>query len=194
MAMTKVECELMTQDAIDVEVTQDALLDVEIGGSAGVLLQAKSVEITENGTSVVAPDDGFDGLKSVEINTNVQIEWGKIGGDIENQTDLVEYIEQHADNSGIPTLTIPDSTAIQELAPNVLYIFETRTSTLTLELGAPIVGIANEYHFFVVCGSTAPTINFPTGIAWNGGNAPKIEAEKTYEISILNNIAAFFEV
>lgn len=61
MAMAKVECELITQDAID----------VEIGGSAGVLLQAKSVEVTANGTSVVAPDDGFDGLKSVEINTNV---------------------------------------------------------------------------------------------------------------------------
>lgn len=62
-------CEL--QNTLDVEVTQDALLDVEIGGSAEVLLQANSVEITENGTSVVAPDDGFDGLKSVEINTNV---------------------------------------------------------------------------------------------------------------------------
>ena len=63
------ECEL--QNTLDVEVTQDALLDVEIGGSAGVLLQAKSVEITENGKSVVTPDDGFDGLKGVEINTNV---------------------------------------------------------------------------------------------------------------------------
>ena len=62
-------CEL--QNTLDVEVTQDALLDVEIGGSTGVLLQAKSVEITENGIIVVAPDDGFDGLKSVEINTNV---------------------------------------------------------------------------------------------------------------------------
>lgn len=62
-------CEL--QNTLYVEVTQDALLDVEIGGSAGVLLQAKSVEVTANGTSVVAPDDGFDGLKSVEINTNV---------------------------------------------------------------------------------------------------------------------------
>ena len=62
-------CEL--QNNLDVEVTQDALLDVEIGGSAGVLLQAKSVEVTENGTSVVAPDDGFDGLSGVEINTNV---------------------------------------------------------------------------------------------------------------------------
>lgn len=63
------ECEL--QNTLDVEVTQDALLDVEIGGSAGVLLQAKSVEVTANGTSVVAPDDGFDGLSGVEINTNV---------------------------------------------------------------------------------------------------------------------------
>ena len=59
------------QNTLDVEVTQDALLDVEIGGSAGVLLQAKSVDVEYNGTIVVAPDDGFDGLKSVEINTNV---------------------------------------------------------------------------------------------------------------------------
>ena len=186
------ECEL--QNTLDVEVTQDALLDMEICGSAGVLLQEKSVEINANGTSVIAPDDGFDGLKSVEINTNVQIEWGNITGDIDNQQDLVEYIEQHSDHSGIPTLTVPDSTAEQVLAPNVLYIFETRTSTLTLTLGTPIEGIANEYHFFVVCGSTAPTINFPSGISWNGENAPKIAADKTYEISILNNIAAYFEV
>ena len=95
---------------------------------------------------------------------------------------------------GILTLTVPDSTAEQVLAPNVLYIFETRTSTLTLTLGTPIDGIANEYHFFVVCGSTAPTINFPSGITWNGENAPEIAAGKTYEVSILNNIAAYFEV
>lgn len=61
-------CEL--QNTLEVEVTQDTL-DVEIGGSAGVLLQAKSVDVTENGTSVVSPDDGFDGLSGVEINTNV---------------------------------------------------------------------------------------------------------------------------
>lgn len=105
-----------------------------------------------------------------------------------------EILAAIAANAGIPTLTIPDSTAAQELAPNVLYIFATRTSTLTLTLGTPIVGIANEYHFFVVCGSTAPTINFPAGITWNGGSAPTIAADKTYEVSILNNVAAYFEV
>ena len=58
--MAKVECELMTQDAIDVEIA-----------GRGTLLQEKSVDVEHNGTIVVAPDDGFDGLKSVEINTNV---------------------------------------------------------------------------------------------------------------------------
>ena len=80
-------CEL--QNTLDVEVTQDALLDMEIGGSAGVLLQAKSVDVTENGTSVVAPDDGFDGLKSVEINTNVP---EKIIG-VPEATDGISFVD-----------------------------------------------------------------------------------------------------
>ena len=58
--MAKVECELITQDAID----------VEIGSGLGAVWQVKSVDITENGTAVVKPDDGFDGLQLVEINTN----------------------------------------------------------------------------------------------------------------------------
>ena len=58
--MAKVECELITQDAID----------VEIGGGLGALFQEKSVEITENGKSIVTPDSGFDGMQIVEINTN----------------------------------------------------------------------------------------------------------------------------
>ena len=58
--MAKVECELITQDAID----------VEIGAGLGAVLQGKIVDITENGTAVVKPDDGFDGLQFVEINTN----------------------------------------------------------------------------------------------------------------------------
>ena len=60
MDMAKVECELMTQDAID----------VEIAGN-GTVLQDKSVDVDYNGTIVVKADEGFDGLKSVEINTNV---------------------------------------------------------------------------------------------------------------------------
>lgn len=95
----------------------------------------------------------------------------------------------------IQTLTIPSTTASQELAPNTLYIFASRSTALTLTLGTPIAGIANEYHLFLVADSTtAPTVTWPSGISWNGGDAPTIAADKTYEISILNNVAAFFEI
>ena len=107
------------------------------------------------------------------------------------QTAIIAAIQA---NAGVPTLTIPSTTASQELAPNTLYVFAERTTNLTLTLGTPIVGIANEYHLFLVVGSTAPTITWPTGISWNGGSAPTIAASKTYEVSILNNVAAFFEV
>ena len=99
-----------------------------------------------------------------------------------------------ADNAGVPMLTIPNTTQTQELAPNTCYIFADRTNALALSLGTPIVGIANEYHFFIVTDTTAPTIIFPSGISWNGGSAPTIAASKTYEVSILNNVAAYFEI
>ena len=97
------------------------------------------------------------------------------------------------DNLGVPQISIPDTTATQELAPNTCYIFPDRSSELTLTLGDPVVGKANEYHLFLVVGATAPTVHWPLGIEWNGGDMPTIAANKTYEVSILNNIAAYFE-
>ena len=41
---------------------------------------------------------------------------------------------------------------------------------------------------------TIPDRNFPVGISWNGGSEPTIAADKTYEVSILNNLAAYFEI
>lgn len=120
----------------------------------------------------------------------------KVNGVAQESTsqEILEEVSGIKDSIGTPTLTIPDTTAEQELAPNVVYIFANRTSELTLTLGAEVIGKANEYHFFIECGETAPTITFPSGIEWNGGNAPTIAANKTYEVSILNNIAAYFEI
>lgn len=97
-------------------------------------------------------------------------------------------------NVGTPQLTVPNTTATQELASNTVYLFESRTNNLTLTLGTPIAGQNNEYHFFLFVGATAPSITYPAGISWNGGSAPTITANKNYEISINNNIAAYFEI
>ena len=94
--------------------------------------------------------------------------------------------------TGVPTMTIPDSTSSQELQPNTLYIFDNRSSDLVLTLGDPIDGKASEYHCFIVCTGT-PTITWPVGISWVGDVVPGITSEKTYEISILNNIAVYIE-
>lgn len=43
-----------------------------IGGGAGKM-QDKSISITENGTTNVTPDEGYDGLTNVDIEVNVPI-------------------------------------------------------------------------------------------------------------------------
>lgn len=106
---------------------------------------------------------------------------------------ITAVLQAIKDNAGVPTLTIPNTTLAQELAPNTLYTFESRTNNLTLTLGTPIVGKASEYHLFLVAGA-AVTVTWPSGIQWNGGSAPTITAGNTYEVSILDGVAAFIEV
>jgi hypothetical protein len=74
------------------------------------------------------------------------------------------------------------------LSPNTLYVWGT-VSALTLTFGEEISGIANEYLFQFTCGTTATTLSLPTAVKWAGGEAPTIEASKTYQVSILNNCA-----
>ena len=107
-----------------------------------------------------------------------------------------QIIDTIASNAGVPTIRIPSTTSAQELLPNVIYIFTERSSDLTLTLGASVIGKANQYHLFLTTedGGTAPTITWPDNLQWAGGNEPTIDAGKTYEVDILNNVAVFMEI
>ena len=78
---------------------------------------------------------------------------------------------------------------------NKMYKFKDRTANLTLTLPYMPSELDDsfEFHFFIYPTGT-PTINWPSNMEWNGGSAPTITAGKKYEISIMNYVAAFFEI
>lgn len=77
-----------------------------------------------------------------------------------------------------------------ELTPNTMHVWA-EVSALTLTLGTEESGKVNEYIFQFTSGVTATTLSLPSSIVW-GNEEPLIpEAGKTYQVSIVNNIATY---
>lgn len=78
------------------------------------------------------------------------------------------------------------------LTPNTFHIWD-ELSDLDLSLADETVGIANEYLFQFTSGATPTALTLPDSIKWVRGE-PNIEANKTYQISIVNNIGLIVSV
>ena len=73
------------------------------------------------------------------------------------------------------------------IAPNIFHLWGTVTS-LNITLATPDDStILNEYMFQFTSGATATVLSLPSDIVWI--SEPTIEASKTYQISIVNNLA-----
>lgn len=109
------------------------------------------------------------------------------------------YLTEHQDISGLATkeeltskadkitvVSVEGATPTQEIQPNKLYKFGECTS-LTVTLAAEIPDIYNEYMFEFVSGATPTTLNLPETVKWI--ETPTVEANKTYQVSIVNNLA-----
>lgn len=78
------------------------------------------------------------------------------------------------------------------LTPNVFHKWG-EVSSLELTLAEPSDStIYNEYMFEFVSGSTGTTLSLPDTIQWV--STPSIEANKTYQVSIVNNIGLIVSV
>ena len=75
-----------------------------------------------------------------------------------------------------------------ELKPDVFYQFGSGYTKITFTLGTPKTGYVNEYNGEFKTGETVPQIIFPDGISWVGRYSSELDANKTYQFSILNNI------
>lgn len=98
------------------------------------------------------------------------------------------------DGSGAVTITIPEggteriekgsTDTVVELEPNKLYIFP-EMSTLTYTFAQTNNAVAEEFHFIFQSGETPTEVVHPAGV--NVGSLT-VEANKIYEISILENM------
>ena len=102
-------------------------------------------------------------------------------------------ISGKADKTAIVTET--DGNASYSIAPNRLTKLGTLASSVTLSLDTSKEesGVANVYDIVFTTPTDAPSITWPEGISWVGGSAPAIAGGKTYEVSIMDNLATYGE-
>ena len=122
--------------------------------SSGSNLQTKSVTYTENGMNAITPDDGYDGLSSVDVTVDVS---GGGGGAKE------PYIEETYDSNGkLIDVNLVGYTAIRTHA-----FYSCENLALT-SLPSGITTMGN--YAFQGCTSLALT-SLPSGITSIGNNA-----------------------
>lgn len=97
------------------------------------------------------------------------------------------------DKTAIVTET--EGSASYAISPNVLTKLGTLASsvTLSLDISKEVSGVTNIYDIIFTTPAAAPSITWPEGISWIGSSAPAIAGGKTYEVSIMDNLATYGE-
>ena len=95
-------------------------------------------------------------------------------------------------SSAYPEVSHGTADTTFELTPNTFHVWDEVTE-LDLSLGAETAGVANEYLFQFTSGSTATTLSLPDDIKWANDDAPAIETNKIYQISILKGLGSVLE-
>lgn len=105
----------------------------------------------------------------------------------ENRKAKASLLKGQDGASGIPSVVdhgTNDTTFA--LTPNVFHRWG-EVATLNLTLGAETSGVLNEYMAQFTSGTTATVLTLPDTVTYIGEST--IEADKTYQVSIINNLA-----
>lgn len=102
----------------------------------------------------------------------------------EEQSQVQKNIGVYDKSDKISVENVSENT--KEIQPNRYYVFGEMTN-LNITLAAGEEGKLSEYMFEFTSGSTATVLSLPETIKWIGSNS--IEPNRTYQVSIVNNIA-----
>lgn len=106
-----------------------------------------------------------------------------------DDAELIELINTKEDKFIVVNHGIGDTSFA--IVPNVLHLWGEVTSLDITFVEPSDTSIVNEYMIQFTSGGTATTLALPESILWK--STPKIESGKTYQISIINNLAVIGE-
>ena len=112
----------------------------------------------------------------------------------ETELEAKGYLTKHQDISGKEDkyTSATSSSGTVELSDTKMYILGEQSSvTITLPSGTESNG--REYLCQFTASAAGCTLSVPDTISWLGGETPTINASKTYQLSIVNNLAVIGE-
>lgn len=135
--------------------------------------------------------DGTDGIGLDDVQTPSPVD-GTVLLRLSDGSIVTLYLNH--DHEGYFSKVVETTIPSGGILPDVIYKLGTLTGSVSFALAAAVSGNANHYFIVFETGGTAPTITWPSGIVWADGNGPTVAANKHYEISIMDGIAAYLEV
>ena len=132
-----------------------------------------------------------DGTKQTEVgaaNTHLNLNTDStVTVDTSNGKKTLAYTDQLPEEYlGMVVVNHGTADTTFTLTPNVFHTWD-EVASLNLSFGEEIIGVVNEYNFQFISGSTATVLTLPDTVKWIGDNT--VEANKTYQVSIVNNLA-----
>ncbi len=109
-----------------------------------------------------------------------------VTGEVITESKLDHMEQGIEDASYIPQVT--GSGTSVTLQPNQFYVFG-EVSELDVSFAQGPAGQVNEYHFSFISGATAAVLSLPVDVIMP--DSFNVEANKTYEMSVINNKGLF---
>lgn len=108
---------------------------------------------------------------------------------IKNSHDEIVGLQFNDSSTFMGVAVVNQTESNVEIQPNVFNKWG-EMSSLTITLATPSsTNIMNEYMIEFISGNNPTSLTLPSNLIYVNGTAPTIEANKTYQISILNNAA-----